>query len=133
MARYKIYRFYGLLYIHIISILPFLLVGGIPGKWPPRAVSSSPTKLLQMSIINKLKADARYDNFHHGGGINVYLFVNVKRIIMSRTDLSNELPFYVSEGINQKYKIQILRNLVFLNAPNLSLIRMMRPKKSRRV
>ena len=50
---------------------------------------------------------------------------------MSRTDLSNELAFYVSEGINQKYKIQILRNLVFLNALNLSLIRMMRPKKSR--
>ena len=62
----------------LLAYYLFLLVGGIPGKWPPRAVSSSPTKLLQMSIINKMKADARYDNFHHGGGINIYLlFVNM--------------------------------------------------------
>ena len=72
--------------VYHISILLasclFLLVGGIPGKWPPRAVSSSPTKLLQMSIINKMKADARYDNFYHGGGINRYLlFVNVKCVV----------------------------------------------------
>ena len=62
-------------YISILKHFIFLFVGGIPGKWPPRAVSSSPTKLLQMSIINKMKADARYDDFHHGGGINRYLLI----------------------------------------------------------
>ena len=114
----------------LLAFCLFLLGGGIPGKWPPRAVSSSPTKLLQMSIINKMKADSRYDNFHHSGGINRYIYIIC---MMSRTDLGNELAFSVSEGINQKYKIQILRNLVFLSALNLSLIRMMRPKKSRAV
>ena len=84
-----------------------------------------------MSIINKMKADARYEDFHHGVGINRYLLIYYLYDVVKR--FSNELAFSVSDGINQKYKIQILRNLVFLNALKLSLIRMMRPKKSRGV
>ena len=37
----------------------FDFIGTLPCNWSSRAISS-PTKLLQMSIVNKMKAEARY-------------------------------------------------------------------------
>ena len=34
-------------------------IGTLPCNWSSRAISS-PTKLLQMNIVNKMKAEARY-------------------------------------------------------------------------
>ena len=67
--------------IHLNYHIYFVL-GAIPGNWPLRC-SSSPTKLLQMSIINKMRADARYDKWS-----NHFLY-------LSKTDVSD-----VSQIIN---------------------------------